>query len=241
MNTTIDGQRGDLFLIPTPITPDGLETLPGDVVKTIHQLRHFIVENARTARRFIKSTNPPYRIEELDIQELRREASFDLVKMMAPVISGHSIGLMSEAGCPSIADPGAHVVRYAHDQGILIKPLVGPSSITLALMASGMNGQQFCFHGYLTAKRDKLPGVLKRLESDSQRQRRTQIFIEAPYRNRQIYSACLETLSSSTHLCVATHLTAGDQFIRTARISEWSASEMPDFHKKPTIFLLYAG
>ncbi|MDX1408721.1 MAG: SAM-dependent methyltransferase [Saprospiraceae bacterium] len=211
------------------------------MVSTIHDLRHFVVENARTARRFIKSTDPPYGIDTLSIMELRREASFDLEQLLEPLFQGHSVGLMSEAGCPAVADPGAHVVRHAHERGVTVRPLVGPSSIVLALMASGMNGQQFCFHGYLTAKRDKLPGVLRRLESQSRRARTTQVFIEAPYRNRQVYAVCLEALSPDTRLCIATSLTGPDEEIITATIAEWQQRPVPALHKRPSIFLMYAG
>ncbi|MDX1476263.1 MAG: SAM-dependent methyltransferase [Saprospiraceae bacterium] len=233
--------RGALILIPVPIAPGNLPSLPAEVIAAIHRLRFFIVENARTARRLIKSTNPPYRINELTILELRYETSFDLEQLLRPALEGHDVGLMSEAGCPAIADPGAHVVRHAHEQGIEVKPLVGPSSIILALMASGMNGQRFCFLGYLTPKRDKLPGVLRRLESESRRTRTTQIFIEAPYRNQQIYTACLETLSPETLLCVARDLTDPDEYVVTATVAAWRKAGTPDLHKRPAIFLLYAG
>ena len=151
---------------------------------------------------------------------------------------GHDIGLVSEAGCPGVADPGSEIVRMAYAKGIEVVPMVGPSSILLALMASGMNGQQFCFQGYLSPKKPQLQSELKRLEQTAKRHQQTQIFIETPYRNQALVEMALKTLSPNTQFCIACDLTSEQEYVQTKRVAEWRKSTLPDLHKRPTIFLL---
>lgn len=231
---------GQLILIPTPIGDNGLSTMLPETINVIHRLRTFIVENARTARRFISRTRPPYKISDLDIRQLDKHQQVTPGNMLEPIFSGHDIGLMSEAGCPAIADPGSRLVSFAHKHDIRVRPLVGPSSILLALMASGLNGQQFAFHGYLPAKKYLLDKKLPRLESASHKSGATQVFIEAPYRNKQILESALNTLNDSTSLCVACNLTTESEYIRTRTIVEWRNEGVPDLHKQPAVFLLSA-
>ena len=231
-------EKGILYLIPTPISSDGISSLSVESIEVIHALRHFIVENARTARRFIKTTSPPYAIAELQIAELDKHSESDARQMLSPALEGLSVGLMSEAGCPAVGDPGSEIVRLAHTLNISVRPLAGPSSILLALMASGMNGQKFTFHGYLSAKRNQLLQDLRQLEVLARKQGATQIFIEAPYRNRQVMESCLEVLHDQTELCVACDLSSKDEYVRTLSISKWQNTRWPELHKRPTIFLI---
>lgn len=228
-----------LYLIPTPIIEDGLSSLPADTIGVIHSLHNFIVENARTARRFIKTTDPPYAIQDLNILELDKhepENNRDILKRAMEFSS--EIGFLSEAGCPAIADPGAEIVKVAHQENFEIIPLIGPSSIFLALMASGMNGQKFQFHGYLSPKKELIGKELSRLEKLSQTTKGTQIFIETPYRNRQILETALRVLNGDTRFCIAANVTAKDQFLKTMKIKSWKKVGLPDVHKVPCIFLI---
>ena len=230
---------GTLFLIPTPIAGDVGDSLPQNVIDKIHRLRYFIGEKARTARRFIKITNPPYAIQDIEVLEMERKTSLQYFKrVLSPLSKGQDIGLMSEAGCPGIADPGSGYVSYCHEHGYKVVPLVGPSSIMLALMASGMNGQSFSFRGYLPAKRNELGNALKQIERDAQKGRTTQIFIEAPYRNQQMMEVAKNSLQPSTKLCMAMNITAPNEWIKCQSISEWKKMILPDIHKQPAIFLI---
>ena len=159
--------------------------------------------------------------------------------LLLALLEGNDVGVMSEAGCPGIADPGTQLVAWAHNNGVKVVPHVGPSSITLALMASGLNGQCFTFHGYLSPKRDELKQDLRRLEADSRKNKCTQLFIEAPYRNRQILEVALSTLHQSTLFSIAANLTADDEYVMTDRIEQWRARDLPDIHKKASIFLMH--
>ena len=213
--------------------------IPDYVIEKIHGLRFFIAERAKTCRRFIKTTRPPYAISELTVFELdKRRPEVGIRDFLKPVSEGHNIGLMSEAGCPGVADPGAEVVKIAHSEGIEVVPMVGPSSLLLALMGSGMNGQSFAFKGYLSAKRPQLANDLKKAEQLSGRLRQTQIFIETPYRNTAFVETALSTLSTNTRFCIACDLTLPSQYIVTKTINAWKKSELPDLHKRPTVFLL---
>ena len=230
-----DTTSGTLYLIPTPI---GEEPLDQRLLNTLHGLRYFVVERARTARRFIKSTNPPYQIEDLYLEELNEHTeSEEIGLLLEPLLNGHDLGLMSEAGCPGIADPGAELIAAAHSAGITIRPLIGPSSIFLALMASGMSGQRFRFHGYLTAKKSALSQDLRRLERDAAAGE-TQIFIEAPYRNRQILEVCAAVLRDQTRLCIALNLLNRGELVVTRSMQNWKKTGFPDTHKMPAVFLL---
>jgi 16S rRNA (cytidine1402-2'-O)-methyltransferase len=232
--------KGILYMIPIPISEGSLETVLPSTVELIHNLRYFVAENARTARRFISSTRPPYALQDVSVLELDKHNPGNPEDLLFHLLEGKDIGVMSEAGCPGIADPGTELVYWAHKNGIRVVPLVGPSSIVLALMASGMNGQSFTFHGYLSPKREGLKQDLRRLEADSRKSHGTQIFIEAPYRNRQVIETALTALNSSTLFSVASNLTASDEYVMTDSIQQWRKADIPDLHKKASIFLLLA-
>lgn len=232
-------QKGKLFLIPTPLGEGMLQSIPAEVISIIHHTTIFIAEKAKTIRHFIKSTQPPYTISELTVFELnKRTEKREWETYLDIAIQGKNIGLMSEAGCPGVADPGAVIVALAHQKGIEVVPLVGPSSILLALMASGMNGQCFCFNGYLSPKRPQLAKDLKKLEQQSARLQQAQIFIETPYRNNALFEQALLSLSPTSRFCVAVDLTLPTQSIKTMKIQDWKKEKAPDLHKRPCIFLL---
>ncbi len=237
--------KGKLYLIPCPIEENAIHTIPDYVVKIIHSLDLFLVEKAKTARHFIKRTNPPFAINTLEILELNKHQNDqfetdEVGEFITLIEGGRNGGLISEAGCPGVADPGAKAVLKAHEAGIEVIPFVGPSSILLALMASGMNGQQFTFHGYLSPKAPELAKDLKRLESQSGKFNQTQLFIEAPYRNRNVIEQALNSLNDNTLLCIAVDVTAPTEFIQTKKVGEWKKSVIPDLHKRPALFLLYS-
>jgi 16S rRNA (cytidine1402-2'-O)-methyltransferase len=231
--------NGKIYLIPTPLGDDALHTIPPYVVEIIHQIDTYIVERAKTARHFIKATNPPYPLSILTVFEMDEHAQgIDFQTVESILKEGKNIGVMSEAGCPGVADPGAKVVSWAHARGYEIVPLVGPSSILLALMASGLNGQTFTFHGYLSAKKPELAKDLKRLEDLSKRLKQTQIFIETPYRNKQVIETALSTLLPVTKFCIAADLTLPPQFIATKTIADWRKTQLPDLQKRAAIYLI---
>lgn len=232
--------KGTLYLIPTPLGENAVHSIPSYVVAILHQLDFFIAERAKTARRFIKTTNPVKAFDTLSFFELnKRTPPEEWKNFLLPAEKGNDMGLLSEAGCPGVADPGALIVEMAHQQGIKVVPLVGPSSILLALMASGMNGQQFCFHGYLSPKKPILAKQLRQLEQQAAKADQTQIFIETPYRNTQLIETALGNLASHTLFCVAADISLETEYIRTQRISQWRKSGFPDLHKRPALFLLY--
>ena len=232
-------RKGKLFLIPTPLGEGAEHTVPAYVLAILHRLDVFIAERARTARRFIRRTDPVKPIDELIFFELNQHTPPETADtFLHPAEEGKDIGLLSEAGCPCVADPGARIVAIAHGKGIDIVPLVGPSSILLALMASGMNGQQFCFHGYLPARRPEAARELKKLEQLSGKLRQTQIFIETPYRNNGLLQEALKTLAPSTRLCIAADLTLPSEYIRTLTVEEWKSQNIPDLQRRPAIFLI---
>lgn len=231
--------KGQIYLIPTPLGEDALHTIPPYVVEIIHRLDTFVVERAKTARHFIKATLPPYPLSSLTVLEIDENTqAVDFQEIEKTLNAGKSIGVMSEAGCPGVADPGAIVVDWAHKKGFEVMPLVGPSSILLALMGSGFNGQSFQFHGYLSAKRGEIGKDLQRLEGIAQRSRQAQIFIETPYRNKALIETALAILQPTTKFCIAADLTTPSQYIVTKTIAEWKKTTIPDLHKRPAIFLL---
>lgn len=233
-------KKGNLYLIPSPLGDDAVHTIPAYVIEILHRLDVFIAERAKTARAFIKTTNPVKPFSDLTFFELnKRTPAEDLASFLEPAGVGKDIGLLSEAGCPGVADPGAIIVDMAHQKGIEVVPLVGPSSILLALMASGLNGQQFCFQGYLSPKKPDLARDLKRLEQISAKFNQTQIFIETPYRNQSLIETALTTLSPNTRLCIAADLTLPTQYILSLIVSEWQKTKIPNLHKRPAIFLIY--
>jgi 16S rRNA (cytidine1402-2'-O)-methyltransferase len=232
-------EKGNLYLIPCTLgdTPP-LEVLPLLVKKTVENTNHFIVEHEKNARRFIKIIDSKKNQAGLVIQEINKFTNEDEIpQMLLPCLEGYNIGVISDAGCPGIADPGANVVMEAHRKGIKVIPLVGPSSILLAMMASGFNGQNFAFNGYLPIDKGERKSAIKRLEKLSIEFNQSQSFIETPYRNNQLLESLLSTLNGQTMLCVACDITLSSEFIRTATVNEWKKIKV-DLHKRPTIFIL---
>ncbi len=231
---------GKLYLIPTTIGEcDPMDVLPQTVKRTIDFIDHYIVENEKTARKSIKAVHPEKKQSDLVLFALNKHTDakehLDFIK---PLLEGKNVGLMSEAGCPGVADPGAVIVKLAHDKGIQVVPLVGPSSILLAMMASGMNGQSFTFHGYLPIEKDDKRAALKSLERISFEKNQSQIFIETPYRNNKLVEDLIQILHPETHLCIATDITLPTEYIKTKKISAWK-KENVDLHKRPTIFIIH--
>jgi len=232
-------EKGKLYLIPAPLGEGAVHTLPDYVINILHKLDVFIAERAKTARHFIKETGPQKPFSELEFFELnKRTTAEEMAHFLDPCDTGKDVGLLSEAGCPAVADPGAVVVYMAHKKGIEVVPLVGPSSILLALMASGLNGQNFTFHGYLSIKKPELVKDLKRLEQQVVRSGQTQIFIETPYRNDGVVEMALSSLAPQTKLCIAADLSLDKQVIITKPINQWKKSQLPKLHKRPTVFLI---
>jgi 16S rRNA (cytidine1402-2'-O)-methyltransferase len=229
-----------LYLIPCPIGDNSpLEVLPILVRKIVTETQHFIVENEKKARRFIKKLCPEKNQTSLELYTLNKyTAPEEIGSYLDPCKKGITMGLLSDAGCPGIADPGAIIIAKAHFQGIRVKPLVGPSSIVLAQMSSGLNGQNFAFNGYLPIEKSKRKKLLKQLEKRSQKQDQSQIFIETPYRNDQMFSDLIGSLHSETKLCVAYNLTLEDEFVKTAPIYKWKKVKL-NFNKRPAIFILH--
>lgn len=231
---------GKLYLIPTTLGETNPEdVLPQTIKRTIDFIENYIVENEKTARKFIKSIQPEKIQASLQISVLNKHTEIsEHNKMIQPCLEGKNIGLMSEAGCPGVADPGAIIVKLAHEKGIQVVPLVGPSSILLAIMASGMNGQCFSFNGYLPIDKSEKKIALKNLERISQDKNQSQIFIETPYRNNKMLEDILLALNPSTYICVATDITLPTEFIKTMRVSEWKKTKV-DLHNRPTIFIIH--
>lgn len=229
-----------IYLIPVTLGDSPLErVLPAYNKEIVLSLRHFIVENERTARRFLKKTDPSIEIESLHFSLLNKHTSPEEISgFLAPLQAGHSIGVISEAGCPAIADPGAEIVSIAQQKNYRVIPLVGPSSILLSLMASGFNGQSFTFTGYLPVDRDKRVRALKQMEQRIYAEQQTQIFIETPYRNNKLVDDILQHCKPSTRLCIAANLTCEGEFVRTQETRKWKG-KVPDLSKQPCIFLLY--
>lgn len=232
--------KGKLYLIPTVLAPGtAAQVLAPQIREVIRQLDYFFAEELRTARRFISELQTGRRIESLTFFELHKDTPEAETAQQLPVLfQGKDAGILSEAGCPGVADPGNVAVRWAHQHGVQVVPLVGPSSILLALMASGMNGQSFVFHGYLPIDKAQRIKALKNLEKDALQKRQTQLFMETPYRNNAMLADILQNCAPQTLLCVATQITAPDEMIVTRPIREWRSAP-PDLHKKPTIYLLY--
>ena len=232
--------QASLFLIPVTLGDTELRrVLPDYNRDVILGIRHFIVENVRTARRFLKKVEPSIVIDDLVFYELNKHTSPEQVSgYLKPLAAGEPVGVISEAGCPAVADPGADVVALAQRKGYPVVPLVGPSSILLSVMASGFNGQSFAFHGYLPIEAGERMAAIKRLEGRIYSENQTQLFIETPYRNRKVAEELIKLCRPSTKLCIASNLTCADEFVRTRPVKEW-AGKLPDLDKKPTIFLIY--
>lgn len=233
---------GTLWLLPVALGDTHWEScLPAATRAAACRLKHFVAENAKTARAELKRIGHPSPLRELAIEQIPEAPTpADIERLLAPLTAGHDLGLMSEAGCPAVADPGALLVRRAHERGFVVKPLVGPSSLLLALMASGLDGQRFAFHGYLPAREPERSRRIVELEGESARHRQTQMFIETPYRNQTLFAALLQACRPKTRLCLATDVTLGSERINTHRIADWKTIPAPDLDKRPTVFLLLA-
>ena len=232
-----------LYLIPTPLgAPDTPCLLPHEQAQ-ITGLTDFVVEAEKTARAHLKHLGITTPIRELNLQTLNEHTDLKtLPELLKPLQEGRSMGILSEAGCPAVADPGANLVALAHRQGYEVRPLVGPSSLLLALMASGANGQNFAFKGYLPSEKSERIAALKSLEQRSRQQNETQLFIETPYRNDALLADALETLHPETRLCTAIDLTLPTQEIISQTVAAWRKSKtLPNLKKRPTIFVLHAG
>ncbi len=241
MHDHLHDNKGIVYLIPTPIAPDTAAwTLPSAVKAHVQKINYYLVENIRTARRFISSLQTGKAIETLHFEVLDKNTPPEAISaLFRPVHEGHDLGILSEAGCPGIADPGALAVGYAHRQHIKVVPLVGPSAILLALMASGFSGQSFTFHGYLPIDKSERIQTLKRLEKVSRQHQQTQIFMETPYRNKALWQDVLSACQAETLICVARDITGADEYIRSMKIKEWKQHPL-DWTKVPAVFLLYA-
>ncbi|WP_370390858.1 SAM-dependent methyltransferase [uncultured Winogradskyella sp.] len=235
----MEGDKGKLYLIPTRLGDNPpLEVLPISIKKIIEEVDYYIVENEKTARRFIKRVSSNKSQPSLHINILNKYTTEEERNSYLDIcLKGESVGLISEAGCPAIADPGSDIVRLAHQMGIEVMPLVGPSSIVLALMASGMNGQNFSFNGYLPIDRNDRKRRLKQLEKLSKDNNQAQIFIETPYRNMKMLEDITKFLNKDTRLCIACDLTLPTQYIKTQTVEQWKGNK-EDFHKRPAIFIL---
>jgi 16S rRNA (cytidine1402-2'-O)-methyltransferase len=232
-----------LYLLPSPLGDTALDVvLPSYNSLIINRIRKFIVEDLRTARRFLKRVNKDFPIDDCTFFELNEHTvdSFDYQIILQLLLDGEDVGLLSDAGLPCVADPGNRIVLLAHEHKITVSPLVGPSSLMLALMASGLNGQNFAFWGYLPAHKAQLPAVVKKAETVSAKLSQTQIFIETPYRNHQLLETLLNTCKPDTLITVAVELTLPSQYIHTQSIREWKKQKIPLLHKKPAVFLLQA-
>jgi 16S rRNA (cytidine1402-2'-O)-methyltransferase len=238
MNTT--NSKGKLYLIPTTLGESNAEeVLPILVKRVIEVIDHYIVENEKTARKSIKAVYPEKVQATLILSTLNKHTDVtEHNEMLKPCLQGINVGLMSEAGCPGVADPGAAIVKLAHEKGIQVVPLVGPSSILLAMMASGMNGQSFAFNGYLPIDKSEKKSALKNYEKLSQDKNQSQIFIETPYRNNKLMEDLLQTLQPNTHLCISADITLPTEYIKTFRVNDWKKVKI-DLHNRPTIFIIH--
>jgi len=231
---------GTLYLIPVPLADNAAaKSFTRYLADTINHIREYIVENEKTARKFLKEAGLTIPQSELSIHDYgKHNRDVNINSFFIGLTAGHDVGLMSEAGCPGVADPGSEIVAEAHRRGIKVVPLVGPSSILLALMASGFNGQSFTFHGYLPIDKVERAKKIKELEALASRFNQTQLFIETPFRNNPMLEEILRSCTAKTRLCIACNLTAEDEFVQTKTVAEWKQN-IPDLHKRPTIFLLF--
>ena len=232
---------GKLYLIPTTLgeTENPFDVLPQTIKRSIELIDYYIVENEKTARKFIKSVHPEKVQATLNLSALNKHTQkSEHADMIQACLEGKNVGLMSEAGCPGVADPGAVIVKLAHEKGIQVVPLVGPSSILLAVMASGMNGQSFAFNGYIPIEATEKRAALRNLEKLPMDKNQSQIFIETPYRNNKMLEDILNALSPETHLCIAADITLPQEYIKTMRVVNWKKTKV-DLHNRPTIFIIH--
>ena len=232
---------GVLYLIPNTLGEcEPEQVLPSVNFEIIKSIKHFIVEDVRTVRRFLKKIDKNINIDELQFFTLNKHTSSEEISgYLAPLKDGFNIGIVSEAGCPAIADPGAEIVRIAQAKNYRVVPLVGPSSILLALMASGFNGQSFAFSGYLPIQGNERIQTIKQLEKRAQNEKQSQLFIETPYRNMKMLEDVLSTCQPKTQLCIACDITLESEYIKAKSIVEWKKEKLPDLNKRPCIFLIY--
>ena len=228
---------GTLYMIPVPIADDALQTLPAEVSAYTGEITHYFVEQIRTARRFLRALHPGLVIDSLHFSEIDKHTGPDTKLLQTWLAEGRKVGVMSEAGCPGIADPGAELAGIAHSVGAKVVPLVGPNSLILALMASGLNGQSFCFNGYIPVKDPMRSKRIKELEAISIKENQTQLFIETPYRNDHLLADLLKHCSGKTRICIAQNITAADAFISTKTVTEWQ-KKVPSLGKVPAVFLM---
>lgn len=239
--TSATATLGRLFLIPTVIAQDTAEqVLPPQVLETLSHTDYFLAENLRTSRRFISALRLGRPIDQLHFEVLDKHTpAQEIAPLLAPLRQGHDMGILSEAGCPGVADPGALAVAYAHQHNITVVPLVGPSSFLLALMASGFSGQSFAFRGYLPIDKEARLKAIRQLEKEARHHRQTQIFMETPYRNDALLRDILIHCATDTLVCLAKDVTGPNEFIKTQTVREWQ-QQVPTLHKIPTVFLLSA-
>jgi 16S rRNA (cytidine1402-2'-O)-methyltransferase len=228
-----------VYLIPSPLDEEHIEVIPSYVLNAVKDCQVFFVENERTARRYLKKLDKEIVIDDFQWHTIHKAEAEVKQKFIHAIKQNKTIGIISEAGCPGIADPGQLLVETAHVQGAVVKPLVGPSSILMALMASGMNGQHFSFIGYLPVDELQRKRKLQHLEEYSQKTKSTQVFIETPYRNNQLLETVLKTCKPSTRLCIAADITGTNEMISTQTIAQWKIKK-PELHKRPVIFCLMA-
>jgi len=240
MDTAQNTNKGTLYLIPCTLGDTPVQqVLPQHVIDTARKLKHFVVEHPKTARQFLSLLKPEHPIQSLHFATLNEHtAPNEMSELLSPLLSGNDIGIVSEAGCPGIADPGADLVNLAHRHGIRVVPLVGPSSILLALMASGLNGQCFAFHGYLPIDEAERKKAISGLEAESSRRKQTQLFIETPYRNEKLFNALLTHCRPQTLLCIACDISLPSEKIHTRSVSKWKSMPMPMLNKRPCLFLI---
>ena len=233
-------EKSILYLIPSPLGENApMEVLPLTVRKVIEEVTHFIVENEKDARRFIKRISPKKDQSLLQLYPLNKFTSpEEILTYLDPILEGITMGVISDAGCPGVADPGAEIVKMAHRKDIVVRPLVGPSSILLALMSSGLNGQNFAFNGYLPINKSKRQKEIKKLEKKSYDYNQSQLFIETPYRNDQLLQDLLKILDRNTEVCVACDISLPTEYIKTFTVQQWKKIKL-DLHKRPAIFIIH--
>ena len=233
---------GKLFMIPVTLGDENIsQVLPESVITIAQDIDTFVVENEKSARRFLSLIKTHKPVRELELLVLNEHTNQkDIPALISPLLAGKNVGMLSEAGCPGIADPGALLAAAAHKKGIQVIPLVGPSSILLSLMASGLNGQRFTFLGYLPSDKNERINKLKDIEKQSQKYNETQIFIETPYRNQHMLEDILGHCNPTTRLCLARNISFNSELIATKSVNEWKRNELPDLHRQPTVFLILA-
>ncbi len=231
-------KNGRLYLVPTPLVEGQTHFMPEYNIEVISKCRYFILETLKTGRRHLRNLNPTLPLDECTIELLNKHTlTHELEPLLDPILGGNDLCILSDAGAPAIADPGSDLIAIAHRKNIEVIPLPGPSSIFLALMASGLNGQKFCFHGYLSRKKNQLRSDLKQIEREALKGT-TQIFMETPYRNNILFESILQAMPKELHLCMASNLTSESQTIKTKSIDEWKKIAQPDLNKIPSIFLI---